>query len=162
MTTTDVIALAAFGLSVLSFGWTVGWSVWLYMRPPRRHLTINTNTSFVVTPTTGGVETGPTFLSLRVTNTGAVPLTLSDCVVHIYRLGRWRRASKVAHPQQWQFSGQRQAHLQPGEAVEFPPVPLEALRGALRESFGTDRLHIGVTVIDSAGQKYRAHYGRMS
>jgi hypothetical protein len=115
------ISALSFLISFLSLGWTVAWSIWLYRQSNRTHLEVKASHALAVID-------GTRLLAASVTNDGALPVTIDDVAVIV----KGDRQGRRLLPPAW-MQGVFPQRLDVGDAVDFPPVPLDSLGRTLHE-----------------------------
>lgn len=143
-----ILSTIALGLSLLSFMWTIGWSVYLRYRPHRTVLKIR--------PHVAGMQEGDKFkwfLKITVVNVSTITATLDRVCISVPRTG------KELHPYEWQAAGGNRAwpcRLEANQPVESPLVPFPVLAKILTDTFGYRRVwRLHLIAYDSLGRKHK-------
>jgi hypothetical protein len=78
-----VVAVVAVCVSLLTFGWTIGWSVWQHRKTTSPQVTVDG--SFAVL----GTEPTQTVYGITAVNDGVVPVTLTGAFAEVEGASNW-------------------------------------------------------------------------
>jgi hypothetical protein len=120
-----VISAISLVVSFVALSWTIGWSIWLYVRSRRPQLKVDTSHALASFPS------GPQdCITTSITNTGVIPVTLRAVFSRVK--GDRRKLSLI--PVEWMHCNLPH-RLEVGEHWDAPLIPPQSLRQSLAESF---------------------------
>ncbi len=141
------MAIVAVTLSLVSFGWTIGWSIWQHRRTTSPQLDVRG--SFAVL----GLEPPVHAFEIRAANTGLVPATVTNAFAEVEGASRHCVFARYF----MQTPGNLSRVIPSGEHWSGL-LRVEDFREAIHELAGTRpppwRVTVGVT--DAAGKTYRS------
>lgn len=147
-----ILSAASATVAVISFVWTIFWSIWQHRRLHQPRLTVIATNALPVAP---GI-TGEWCIGVTVVNDGGVAVTLTS-IKFMVRNDAERRG---LFPPTWNACQphQKPIKLAPGERWAGL-TDLAAMRHVLRETFGQrPEYALWVVAIDAADRTYRAKF----
>lgn len=146
-----IISVGSAGLALVSFVWTIGWSVWQHRRLNRPRLTVRAADALPVGP--GGA--GASCISVTVVNDGAVAVTVTTLKFGVRDDARRRG---IFPP--WVHAEPQPLPVKLGPGDRWTGLTeLKALASTLVENFGQrPTFKLWVVVIDAANREYRGKF----
>ena len=148
-----ILSAAATVIALLSFFWTIGWSIWQHRRLHKPRVTVIANNAFPAVP---GRPLGEWCVGITAVNDGAIPVTLTS----LKFLLRDDPKNRGLFPLAW-------LHVEPQHIpIKLAPgerwsglTELKPLAETLREHFGERAQYdLWVVLTDAADRTYRTKF----